>query len=262
MSARMSDGKTPTRTVSPSVCARSTRIRSLNTMQNPDIIQDQIAYYRARANEYDEWFYRQGRFDHGEEFNNKWFAQVAEVARALDAFAPVGDVLELACGTGLWTERLLPHATTLTALDAAPEVLALNKERVKDDSIRYLQTDLFAWEPDHRYDVVYFSFWLSHVPPERFAPFWDLVRRCLKPDGRAFFVDSLYEPTTTANNHQLLGVDSTIQDRKLNDGRTYRIVKVYHEPESLAAQLVDLGWKTAIDRSENYFIYGNTQIEA
>ncbi|MEE3258398.1 MAG: class I SAM-dependent methyltransferase [Candidatus Latescibacterota bacterium] len=243
-------------------------------MQNPDIIQDQIAYYRARANEYDEWFYRQGRFDHGEEFNNKWFAQVAEVARALDAFAPAGDVLELACGTGLWTERLIRHATTLTALDAAPEVLAINKERVKDvskmgaarsdaaPSIRYLQTDLFAWEPDQRYDVVYFSFWLSHVPPERFTPFWDLVHRCLKPDGRAFFIDSLYEPTTTANNHQLLGKDSTIQDRELNDGRAYRIVKVYHEPESLAAQLADLGWNTAIDRTEDYFIYGNTQFEA
>ena len=228
-------------------------------MQNPDIIQDQIDYYRARAGEYDEWFYRQGRFDHGREFNNRWFAQVEEVVRALDAFAPQGDVLEFACGTGLWTERLIQHATTLTAVDAAPEVLAINKERVADSRVRYIQTDLFAWEPDQRYDVVYFSFWLSHVPPECFATFWNLVRRCLKPEGRAFFVDSLYEPTTTANNHTLLGKDSTVQDRKLNDGRTYRIVKIYHEPESLAAQLAELDWQPAIERTENYFIYGSAR---
>jgi hypothetical protein len=29
-----------------------------------------------------------------------------------------------------------------------------------------------AWRPDRRYDVVFFGFWLSHVPLERFAAFW------------------------------------------------------------------------------------------
>ena len=189
----------------------------------------------------------------------KWFADVTAVANALDAFAPKGDVLELACGTGLWTERLLPHATALTALDAVAEVLALNQERVKDNQVRYIQHDIFSWRPDRQYDVVYFSFWLSHVPPERFASFWDLVRRCLAPEGRAFFVDSLYEPTTTANNHTLLGKGSAIQDRKLNDGRQFRIVKVYYEPEDLALQLAALGWYASIARTDTYFLYGSAQ---
>ena len=171
----------------------------------------------------------------------KWFADVTAVANALDAFAPKGDVLELACGTGLWTERLLPHATALTALDAVAEVLALNQERVKDNQVRYIQHDIFSWRPDRQYDVVYFSFWLSHVRPERFASFWDLVRRYLAPEDRAFFVDSLYEPATTANNHTLLGKRSAIQGRKLNDSRLFRIVKVYYEPEDLALQLAALG---------------------
>ena len=226
-------------------------------MRKNDIIQDQINYYRTRAGEYDEWFYRRGRFDHGEDSNRKWFAQVADVARALDAFAPTGQVLELACGTGLWTQRLLDHADSLTAIDAAPEVLEINRQRIADDRVRYLQADLFSWEPEEHYDVVYFSFWLSHVPPEYFASFWNLVRQCLAPGGRAFFVDSLYEPTTTAKNHELLGRNSTIQDRKLNDGRTYRIVKVYHEPESLSIELAALGWETAIRQTDNYFLYGS-----
>lgn len=34
-----------------------------------DILQQQIAYYRARAGEYDEWFYRIGRYDRSAEFN-------------------------------------------------------------------------------------------------------------------------------------------------------------------------------------------------
>ena len=228
-------------------------------MQNSGIIHDQINYYRARAGEYDEWFYRQGRFDHGEELNKRWFDQVTDVVRALDVFAPTGDVLEFACGTGLWTERLVQHATSLTAVDAAPEMLTINQERVANECVRYLQSDIFAWQPDQLYDVAYFSFWLSHVPPERFADFWDLVHHCLKPGGRVFFVDSLYEPTTTANNHTLLGRGSTVQDRKLNDGSTYRIVKVYHEAKSLSARLAELGWQPTIERTANYFLYGSAQ---
>jgi hypothetical protein len=28
-----------------------------------DLLQEELAYYRARAGEYDEWFLRQGRYD-------------------------------------------------------------------------------------------------------------------------------------------------------------------------------------------------------
>jgi hypothetical protein len=36
-------------------------------------------------------------------------------------------------------------------------------------------------------NLLFFSFWLSHVPPARFEEFWALVRGALKPEGRAFF---------------------------------------------------------------------------
>jgi demethylmenaquinone methyltransferase/2-methoxy-6-polyprenyl-1,4-benzoquinol methylase len=32
-----------------------------------NILAEQLAYYRARASEYDEWFQREGRYDHGHE---------------------------------------------------------------------------------------------------------------------------------------------------------------------------------------------------
>src|SRR6185312_6072114 len=94
------------------------------------LIEEQIAYYQARAAEYDEWFLRQGRYDHGPEMNARWFAEVEQVARALEAFAPAGDVLELASGTGLWTQRLVTTARSVTAVDSSPEVHAVNRERL------------------------------------------------------------------------------------------------------------------------------------
>lgn len=222
------------------------------------IIKEQIDYYRARAGEYDEWFLRQGRYDHGEEFNRRWFEQAAQVRAALDAFAPRGDVLEIACGTGLWSEHLARHAEHLTAIDSSEEVIAINRQRLEGQGhVSYEQADIFSWQPPKRYDAIFFSFWLSHVPADCFDSFWQKVRLALKDDGRFFVVDSLYNHTTTANNHVLRGRDSAVQDRKLNDGRSYRIVKIYYEPEELAARLAALGWQSDLKRSADYFLYGS-----
>src|ERR1019366_6875435 len=75
-------------------------------------------------------------------------------------------------------------------------------------------------------NLVFFSFWLSHVPPARFEEFWALVRTALKPSGQAFFIDSLPEPTSTAKDHGPLD-ESGVSRRKLNDGREFDIVKVW-----------------------------------
>src|SRR5437868_4513177 len=116
-----------------------------------ELLQQQIDYYRSRAGEYDEWFLRQGRYDHGAEANNRWFAEVAQVADALDVFAPTGDVLELACGTGLWTQHLVGHGGRVTAVDAAPEVIAINRQRLGPDApVEYMQGDLFSWRPSRQ----------------------------------------------------------------------------------------------------------------
>lgn len=221
-----------------------------------DLVREQIAYYRARAPEYDQWFLRQGRYDRGEEVNGRWFAEVAEVAAALDDFRPTGDVLELACGTGLWTQRLARHAASITAVDASTEMLALNRGRLGGAAVRYVQADLFSWQPDRRYDVVFFSFWLSHVPPERFAGFWGLVTASLAPGGRFFFVDSLYEPTSIARDHALEGPEATSVRRRLNDGSEYRIVKVFYVPAELQERLSALGIQATVRSTANFFLYG------
>ncbi len=222
-----------------------------------DLLQEQVAYYRARAGEYDQWFLRQGRYDRGPDLNAQWFAEVEQVRSALDAFAPSGRVLELACGTGLWTEHLLRRADRVTALDASPEALAINRARVGDTGVRYVEADVLNWRPDGQYDAVFFSFWLSHVPPARFDGFWGLVRDCLAPGGRVFLVDSLHEPTSTATDHMLMEAKATTTVRRLNDGREFRIVKLFYQRQELARKLANLGWRFDVRSTDNYFLYGH-----
>ncbi|HET8978540.1 MAG TPA: class I SAM-dependent methyltransferase [Solirubrobacteraceae bacterium] len=226
-------------------------------MTDDTILSEQLEYYRARAYEYDKWWLREGRFDRGTEANARWFAQTTDLERALARFRPHGEVLELACGTGLWTRRLADYATHVTAVDAAPEVLAINRARVGDPTVTYIEADLFAWQPEPgAYDACVFTFWLSHVPPDRFAPFWDRVGRALKPGGRVFFIDSARTEASTAADHRLPAEDETTMTRRLDDGREFQIIKRFYDPETLSAELATLGWECEVDTTGEFFIYG------
>ena len=230
--------------------------RPVSTTDNSAPLREQLDYYRARAIEYDQWWLRQGRYDRGAALNAQWFADAAVVSSALSAFRPTGRVLEFACGTGIWSEQLLPFASRLTALDGSPEMLAINAARLRSPLVRYVEADLFQWQPTEQFDTVFFGFWLSHVPPERFAAFWQLVRSCLAPDGRVFFVDSRREPTSMAVDHRLPEPEATVLRRRLNDGREFQIYKVFYEPADLTDRLRELGWHFDIRQTEHYFLYG------
>ena len=224
------------------------------------LIKSQIEYYRARSGEYDDWFFRRGRYDRGAEHNAAWFRDVEIVAKAVDAWTPHGSVLDLAAGTGLWTERLAARATSVTAVDASPEVLHINRDRIEASGhgsrVSYIEADLFGWAPEVLYDGIFFGFWLSHVPPERFDNFWNTLRDWLAPDGSVCLVDSRYDPTSTARDHRLEGEDATMVSRKLDDGREFRIFKLFYRASSLTERLAGLGWSAALQETENYFLYG------
>ena len=169
-------------------------------------------------------------------------------------------MLELACGTGLWTVQLARHAADVTAVDASPEVLEINRARLREarheSPVRHVQADLFCWRPDAAYDAVFFWFWLSHVPPERFEAFWDLVRSALRPGGRVFFVDSLGAETSDEKERRSQDPREQTTTRRLNDGREFKIVKIFHDPTTLERRLADLGWRFSVRTTENHLLYG------
>jgi demethylmenaquinone methyltransferase/2-methoxy-6-polyprenyl-1,4-benzoquinol methylase len=231
-------------------------------MSTERILQDQIDYYRARSGEYDQWWFRAGRYDRGPELNARWRADVAAVEHALvdwiDAKKP-RNALELACGTGLFTRHIAPRVAHLTAVDASPEVLAINRSRVAAPSVEYIQADLFAWRQPQHYDAVFFTFWLSHVPQGKFAAFWRMVSSALAPGGAAYLIDSAFDPTSGAKDHVVPGKDAEIATRRLNDGREFSIVKLFYTPETLAARLAAAGFASEIRQTAQYFIYGWAQ---
>src|SRR5688500_5739131 len=105
----------------------------MTPMDVDSLLAEQVAYYRARAPEYDDWWQRLHDYDHGPEFAAAWRAEIDQLRAWLEAAGPLGDVLELAAGTGNWTAELAPRATSVTAVDASPETLAVNAAKVASD---------------------------------------------------------------------------------------------------------------------------------
>jgi SAM-dependent methyltransferase len=211
------------------------------------VLEEQKRYYAARAPEYDDWWFRRGRYALSPGQQKRWDADVAEVDAALAAFRPEGDVLELAAGTGIWTRRLVRLASRVVAVDASAETLALNTQEAE-----LVEADLFDWEPDEGFDVCFFSFWLSHVPEARFDGFWRLVRSALRPGGRVFLLDSggSHPGETDADRAER-------EVRQLSDGREFTIVKRFWTPAGLAERVRGLGFELDLTRTGNgTFLYG------
>ena len=102
--------------------------------------------------------------------------------RIADHFArrsQLGDVLEIAAGTGRLAALYVPHAASAVLLDSSPESLALAARRLPPGTsadVTLTEADVFEWDGQgRRFDTVIFSAWLHHVPHARLERFWQIV---------------------------------------------------------------------------------------
>jgi demethylmenaquinone methyltransferase/2-methoxy-6-polyprenyl-1,4-benzoquinol methylase len=134
-------------------------------------------------------------------------------------------------------------------------MLAINRASVADAKVRYVQADLFTWVPDRTYDLVFFGFWLSHVPPSAFDGFWSLVRRCLAPAGRVAFVDE--DDRAAGHDAVQMAGSLPVARRMLGDGRQFDIVKLFWKPGELERRLRAMEWDITIRRFGETFMVGD-----
>ncbi len=227
-------------------------------MADDALLTEQLDYYRARASEYDEWWERRGRYDRGPEATARWRSEIETVRSAFDELPFDGDVLELAAGTGYWTDLLARGAARVTAIDGSAEMIAINQARLGARAARvdYRRLDLFDWKPACRWDGLVFCFWISHVPRERLAGFLHTCREALHDGATMFFLDGQRVDESTAVDHVLPDGDREVMVRRLNDGREFRIVKNYHRAAELTALAGAAGFALDVRYTETFFQYG------
>jgi len=210
------------------------------------VLADQVAYYRRRADEYDVTAY-----------GDDVAAARALIARLVAEMRPVGSVLEIACGTGLWTEALVVWADTVTAIDAAPEMVAIARDRVQSANVSFEVADVFSWHSATRFEVIFFSAWLSHVPASWFERFWQLLRTLLARGGRVLFID---EHVDERGKEAYVAGQEEVVERQLGGGSTFCVIKNFVEPEELELRLGRMGWDCVIHRVSSRWVYGEARL--
>jgi 2-polyprenyl-3-methyl-5-hydroxy-6-metoxy-1,4-benzoquinol methylase len=220
-------------------------------LKDRDDVREQVAFYRAAASAY-----RRRPVDLSS-------GALAVAREKLLQLGPLQHILELASGTGDWTQELVRIGQTVTAIDASPEMIEINKQRVGNPRVEYRQEDLFQWSPHQEYDLVFLAFWLSHVPPDLANAFLTKVCTAVRPKGHLFIIDqcNAYDARPEDMSGFLhVSREGIFEERKLSDGRTFRIVKVFYHPRLLAEQVKQRGFDVTTERvGERLFYLSGTR---
>jgi demethylmenaquinone methyltransferase/2-methoxy-6-polyprenyl-1,4-benzoquinol methylase len=206
---------------------------------------DLVAYYAARAAEYDDWYLRRGRYERGPIHDAAWNAELDATGRWLDGLPLQGRIVELAAGTGWWSP-LLAGKGELWMSDAAEAPLERARDRLVAHGLRAHLHVRDAWSepetPPAPADALFAGFWLSHVERDRTGAFLELAARWLAPGGRIALIDSLPDPQSGAADHPPPDLDRDRARRRLDDGREFEIVKVHRSVDEIAAALRSAGF--------------------
>ncbi|QIL80051.1 class I SAM-dependent methyltransferase [Diaphorobacter sp. HDW4A] len=172
-------------------------------------------YYAARAREYDTIYLKPERQDD---------------LRAMEAWLPrqigSGSVLEIACGTGYWTQFYAPHCSQVLAIDAAIETLEIARARVPLAQVQFTVGDAYQLPTcnDH-FDAAFAGFWWSHVPITRQQVFLRGLHKALKPGARVVLIDNRYVEGSSTPISDRDTDGNTYQTRLLKDGSAHRVLK-------------------------------------
>lgn len=189
-------------------------------------------YYAARAREYERIYAKPERQDD---------------LRRLEALLPLlftaRRVLEIACGTGYWTQFLAREAASIVAVDANPETLAVAAEkRLPGGRVEFRVADAYAL-PDELgvFDAAFAGFWWSHVPRSERRRFLAALDRRLLPGARVVFLDNLYVEGSSTPIARRDPDGNTCQVRRLEDGSEHTVLKNFPSEAELRADVDAFG---------------------
>jgi len=202
------------------------------------------AYYALRAAEYE-----------------RIYAKPERQADLATLRARVGDifdgkkVLELACGTGYWTDLIAGRAAQVTALDLNDEVLEIARSKKNAGKVSFLRGSAYEIPFQGRaHDVLFAGFWWSHVPLQKLDAFLEHATASVAPGSMMAFVDNRYVEGSSTPVARRDAQGNTYQLRKLDDGSTHEVLKNFPTESELIQRASKHGWGPHVDLLEHFWL--------
>ena len=208
-----------------------------------------LEYYSRRAREFERVYEKPERQ-----------RDLGRLARSVEAEVSGHDVLEVACGTGYWTERYAHAARSVLALDASAEALAIAESKTYPPRrVRFARGDAYALADDVAVEstapfAAVAAFWWSHVPKERLSTFLRSLHRCLSPGAVVWMCDNRYVEASSTPISHTDAAGNTYQRRRLSDGSEHVVLKNFPTASELRASVSGAASEVQVEQLEYYWV--------
>ncbi len=185
-------------------------------------------YYARRASEYERVYQKPERQ-----------TDLRRLADLLSTAFAGQDVLEVACGTGYWTQFIAKSARSIVATDINPEVFAIARQKeYASCRVRFLESDAYSLSNiGTSLTAGFHGFWWSHIPNRKIGAFLDSFHSALLENALVVMIDNAYvegssTPISRRDRH-----GNTFQIRQLQDGSKHEVLKNFPSSSELRSRL-------------------------
>jgi SAM-dependent methyltransferase len=193
-----------------------------------------LSYYSRRAGEYESIYAKPERQ-----------ADLAALEDQILDLVRGRNVLELACGTGYWTRRIVKSAQSVTATDRSLAVVAVARHS-SSGNVRFLVSDALTPQPVSRqFTSLLAGFWWSHVPRQQLSSFVACFHANLSPGSIVIVFDNRFVPGASTPTSTPDANGNTFQRRQLADGSSYFVLKNYPDSREIES-IVSLNGATSL----------------
>lgn len=196
-----------------------------------------IDYYAKRANEYQRIYQKPERQ-----------ADLAAL-RKLCADSLAGQsVLEIACGTGYWTQPVSQKAKSIVATDINDETLQVARTKKYRCGIRFQQMDAFNLESlaTNQFTAGLAMHWWSHLRKSEIRKFLDSYHRVFAPGSLLVFMDNRFVAGSSTPVNRTDEEENTYQLRRLENETEHEVLKNFPSESEvrsiLGGSAVEIRW--------------------
>lgn len=206
-------------------------------MSNADLIKEMNEYYGENVHYHDECMSYTD--------NLSMEKLLAPIIRRVEKDIKGKDVLEIACGTGNWTQVLSKRARSVMATDINEAYLIeAKKKSYQKDNVVFKVADAYELDGiDRKFNLAFASDFWSHIPKSKIKSFIETLHNKLLAGSEVIMIDMLRKPELDRMFSHIDEEGNVIQRRILPDGKEYQVVKNFPTEKELMNCLKGYGIK-------------------
>ena len=202
-------------------------------------------YYANRASEYEQIYEKAERQD-----------ELAWLRRRIPELFAGRTVLEVACGTGYWTQFIARTAKHVHACDINDAVLEIAREKpLPPGKVDFFKADAVTLEnAPAGCDAAFAGFWWSHVKKSGIQRFVASLASRLEPGARVVILDNLFVGSSSTPISRRDAEGNTYQQRRILSGEEYEVLKNFPTADELREAVAPVAREAHLESLTYYWL--------